>query len=193
MSDDQDLPDDEPPVGYRRPPVSSQFPKGKSGHKFGRPRGRHKTAPYEAVLGQMVTVRENGVERQVTAEEFFLLQLTKRGLEGDGAAARAMAKAIEEVQALPRHQSGTFPFAIVLVPLGSFAQVLELLRMARMLDRYRDSARVGLEPWIVVAALARLGSRRLSLAEQETVLRATRTPGKVKWPDWWAVHNVSAS
>jgi hypothetical protein len=35
----------------------------------------------------MVTIREGGTARRVTAAEAFLLQLTKRGLEGDGAAA----------------------------------------------------------------------------------------------------------
>jgi len=31
----------------------------------------------------MVTIREDGVERRVSAEEAFLLYLLKRGLEGD--------------------------------------------------------------------------------------------------------------
>ena len=59
--------------------------------------------------------------------------------------------------------------------------------MARKLDRYRETARMALEPWIVEAALARLGSRRLTVEEQVTVVRATRTPRKVRWPDWWTV------
>ena len=59
--------------------------------------------------------------------------------------------------------------------------------MARKLDRYRDTARMVLEPWIVEAALARLGDRRLTVEEQETVVGATRTPWKVRWPDWWEV------
>jgi hypothetical protein len=44
----------------------------------------------------MVTIREDGVERRVTAAEAFLLQLAKRGLEGDGPAARATLAVIEE-------------------------------------------------------------------------------------------------
>ena len=44
---------------------------------------------------------------------------------------------------------------------------------------------MALEPWIVEMALDRLGKRRLTLQEQQTVLRATRTPKKVRWPDWW--------
>jgi hypothetical protein len=44
-----------------------------------------------------------------------------------------------------------------------------------------------LEPWLVEEALARLGDRRLSLEEQAEVVRATRTPRKVRWPDWWEI------
>jgi hypothetical protein len=46
----------------------------------------------------MVTITENGLERRVTAAEAFLLYMTKRGLDGDGAAARAAMAAIEEAR-----------------------------------------------------------------------------------------------
>ena len=61
---------------------------------------------------------------------------------------------------------------------------LEPLRMARKLDRNRPIAHMVLEPWIVEAALARL-ERRLTREEQRTVVAVTRTPGKVRWPEWW--------
>ena len=57
--------------------------------------------------------------------------------------------------------------------------------MATKLDRYRPSARIVLEPWLVEAALARLGKRRLSREEQAKVMRSVRTPHKVRWPEWW--------
>ena len=91
--------DEEQRIGYGRPPASTRFRKGQSGNPRGRPRGRRNEPPYEAVLGQMVTIREDGVERRVTAAEAFLLHVTKRGLEGDGAAARAAMAAIEEARA----------------------------------------------------------------------------------------------
>src|SRR5260370_35349231 len=91
-----DPPDDEDGGGYRKPPRTTRFAKGHSGNRSGRPRGRWREAPYEAVLGQMVTIREDGVERRVTAAEAFLLQLAKRGLEGDGPAARATLAMMEE-------------------------------------------------------------------------------------------------
>ena len=76
-------------IGYCRPPKTTRFRKGQSGNPAGGPRGRRREAPYESDLGQMVTIRESGTTRSVTGAEAFLLQLTKSGLEGDGAAARA--------------------------------------------------------------------------------------------------------
>ncbi len=160
--------------------------KGQSGNPVGRPRGRHREAPYEAVLGQMVTIREGGIERSVTAAEAFLLQLTKLGLEGDGSAARASLTSIEEFKERRMTRQG-LPSVItrkILAP-GSVTSALEPLRMAKKLDPYRETARMVLEPWIIEAALARL-SETLSPADQRTIVKAARTPHKVSWPDWWS-------
>ena len=182
-----DVPDKEQAVGYRRPPVSSRFRKGQSGNPRGRPRGRHNQAPYEAVLAQRVTIREDGIERRVSAAEAFLLHMSKKGLEGDGAAARATMAAIADARAsrLVCEPYGVRVITRVIVRPGSVTGALEPLRMGRKLDRYRETARMMLEPWVVEAALARLRDRRLTLAEQRVVLGATRTPAKVRWPDWW--------
>lgn len=179
-------------VGYRRPPSSSRFKKGTSGNPRGRPKGRTIRPPYDAVLGQLVTVREDGRERRLTAAEAFLLHITKRGLEGDGAAARSAMAAIEEARARQRGPEEDQITVIVWKPItpGSVNCALEPLRMARKYERYNEErARMMLEPWIVEAALARFGSRRLSHAEQETVVQATRTPHKVRWPDWWEIQS----
>jgi Family of unknown function (DUF5681) len=176
-------------VGYGKPPRSTRFRKGRSGNPRGRPRGRHKLPPYEAVLGQMVTIREDGVERRVTAAEAFLLYMAKRGLEAGGAAARDMITAFEEAAANRPDSDGSDirRINIVFVSPGSVNTALEPLRMAQKLDRYRETARMALEPWLVEAALSRLGDRRLSLDEQETMVDATRTPWKVAWPEWWQI------
>jgi len=187
--------DDDPPyddeggsAGYCKPPKRTRFTKGQSGNPTGRPRGRHCEAPYESVLGQLVTIREGGTTRRITAAEAFLLQLTKRGLEGDDAAARTSLSMIE--QATERPGSGgpqTIAIVRTMVAPGSVTLALEPLRMARKLDPYRETARIVLEPWLVEAALARL-DRKLNTAEQRTIVNATRTPRKVRWPEWWSEH-----
>ena len=180
-------------IGYAKPPRNTRFRKGRSGNPKGRPPGRKKEPPYEAVLGQMVTVREDGIERRVTAAEAFALYLTKQGLDGDNAAARQAAEAIGDARAKRREFSPqgrrtlviTFHSPSSFLSRGSVNTALVQLRMSRNLDRDRDPARMALEPWIVEMALDRLGSRRPKLEEQERVLRVTRTPEKVRWPDWW--------
>jgi hypothetical protein len=177
--------DDSEGGGYGRAPKATRFKKGQRGNPTGRPRGRREP-PYEAVLGRMVTIREGGVERRVTQEEAFLLQLAKSGVEGGGVAARTALNLIEEITARSStHRRFITSIVRVIVAPGSVTSALMPLRMARKLDPYRETARITLEPWLVEATLAQL-DRKLSPAEQRTIVKATRTPHKVKWPEWWS-------
>jgi hypothetical protein len=178
--------DDNDGGGYGRPPRKTRYAKGQSGYPAGRPRGRHREAPYEAVLGRMVTIRENGVERHVKADEAFLLKHTQRALEGDGAATRTTLAVIEHAkERLSKDHRAIRTIVHVILAPGSVTSALEPLRMARKLDPYRETARMALEPWLVEAALARL-TQTLSPADQRIVVKATRTPHKVRWPEWWS-------
>jgi hypothetical protein len=172
--------------GYGKPPTATRFRTGRSGNPKGRPKNRHKSVPYDAVLGQMVTIREDGRERRVTAAEAFLLQLTQKGLAGDSAAARDSLDAIENA----RSERGDDRYAIDTIILSAVSSgadaISETLGLAK--KKYpADEKRVRweLNPWIVEAALERLGDRRLAIKEQQEVWEAARTPSKVKWPDWW--------
>jgi hypothetical protein len=72
-----------------------------------------------------------------------------------------------------------------IVDPGSVTSGLLVLRMAKKFDLYRETAH---EPWLVEAALARL-DRKLNPAEQQIIVRATRTPHTVRWTEWWSEHS----
>ncbi|MDQ3080053.1 MAG: DUF5681 domain-containing protein, partial [Pseudomonadota bacterium] len=94
--------------------MSGRFVKGQSGNPRGRPRGGKNNIPYDHLLRQMVTIREDGRERRVTAAEAFLLQLTEKGLEGCSASARASLASIEQARAAKRAgPDGVLNFRIV--------------------------------------------------------------------------------
>lgn len=174
-------------VGYAKPPASTRFRKGQSGNPKGRPKNRRREIPYDAVLGQMVTIREDGRERRVTAAEAFLLQLTQKGLAGDSMAARSSLEAIETAREKRVDQHEPIKMVIDFVGTG---HAIILGRLGLATKKYptdKQRVRWAINPWIVEAALERLGDRRLSEDEQREVWANTRTPNKVRWPEWWTV------
>jgi hypothetical protein len=182
--DDQDGP---AASGYGRPPQATRFKKGQSGNPRGRPRGRRREIPHDRILGQMVTIRESGRERRVTAAEAFLLRLAQQGLAGDSAAARASLAAIESARAKRIPQETTRITRIVFVGMGVGMAIGDLGIGFKRFPRDKDRVRWELNPWIVEAALKRLGERQLAKEEQQEVWNNTRTPENVAWPKWWTV------
>jgi len=81
-------------VGYGKPPKHSQFKKGQSGNKKGRPKGARnfKTDVIE-VLTMPVPVTENGRKRTISTQRATLLRLREKGLNGE-------IKAIDRLMAL---------------------------------------------------------------------------------------------
>src|SRR5260370_35396460 len=103
----------------------------------------------------MVKIREGGAERHVTASEAFLLQLRKRALEGDGAAARECLAMIDQARERQgASQSQISAIVLVGVAPGGVTSALDPLRMARKLDPYRETARIAPQPWLGQSALA---------------------------------------
>lgn len=185
---------DDEAVGHKQPPRSSRFQKGKSGNPKGRPSNRPRALPYDQILGQMVTVREDGRERRVTAAEAFLLQLTRKGLQGDSAAARASLAAIETARA-SRHEAlddiKIFRILWRSHGVGSSLKCLGLAVKRYPLDKQR--VRFELKPWIVEAALRRMHDKRLTEEQQRVILDATQHPEKCNWPEWWSVRSWSSA
>lgn len=173
-------------VGYKSPPTATRFQKGRSGNPKGRPKNRKAALPYDHVLGQMVTIRQDGRERRVTAAEAFLLQLTKKGLEGDGQSMRAFLAAIDSARPRRNDDDQLQITRIIFVAFGP-GVVLKSLGMAvKKYPTDKSRAKWELRPWIVEAALGRLGGKTLTPAEQDEVWKATSKPDTINWPEWWA-------
>ena len=177
------------PVGYGKPPHATRFRKGQSGNPGGRPINRHREIPYDAVLGQMVTVREDGRERRVTAAEAFMLRLVQMGLAGDSSAARSALEAIETARARRPEPHRGQKLTITFVAAGTNTILGPLGIACKKFATDQTRVRFELQPWIVEAALARLAPRQLTEEQQREVWTNTRTPHKVQWPTWWVVRS----
>lgn len=80
-------------VGYGRPPKHTQFKKGQSGNRKGRPKGhRNFKTDLMATLEEPVRVTEEGKQKTVSTQKAALLRLRAKALGGD---ARALDRLIE--------------------------------------------------------------------------------------------------
>ena len=138
------------PVGYGKPPAATRFAKGRSGNLKGRPKNRRREVPYDAVLGKMVTIREDGRERRVTAAEAFLLQLTRKGLAGDSAAARFSLEAIEAARASRGDETEHLDVIILKLVWSGADAILDTLGLATLkFPEDKQRSRWEINPWAV--------------------------------------------
>jgi hypothetical protein len=83
-------------VGYRRPPRHSRFQPGRSGNPRGRPRGVKSLSDIvRKIVGQKVTVTENGRVRRVPRLEAILLRAAGEASRGDARALRLLLQLTE--------------------------------------------------------------------------------------------------
>ena len=83
-------------VGYKKPPKATQFQKGQSGNRSGRPRKAPlpSDAPLllETIDNEEIRVRIDGKWKRMRAAEAQFRQLFAKGITGDLATARLLAK-----------------------------------------------------------------------------------------------------
>jgi len=84
-------------LGYKKPPKASQFKKGQSGNRRGRPRGsQHALTTVEQALGTKITVAENGRRRKVSKAARMFEQLATAAAEGDPNATQTVLRLLQE-------------------------------------------------------------------------------------------------
>jgi hypothetical protein len=71
-------------IGFKRPPASGQFKKGKSGNAKGRPKGSSNLLTVlETELGQSIVVNENGKKKTITRLQAMVKRLVAGALQGE--------------------------------------------------------------------------------------------------------------
>jgi hypothetical protein len=85
-------------IGFGRPPKATQFKKGISGNKKGRPKGAKNIATlFHQEMYQRVLISENGQRRTITKIEAALKQLTNKAATGDPKAIHAIINIAREL------------------------------------------------------------------------------------------------
>src|SRR5277367_4151965 len=83
-------------IGYRRPPTHSRFRAGQSGNPRGRPPGVKSLSDIvRKIIGQKVTVTENGRARRIPRLEAILLRAAGEASRGDARALRLLLQLTE--------------------------------------------------------------------------------------------------
>jgi hypothetical protein len=83
-------------VGYRRPPKHSRFRPGQSGNPGGRPLGVKSLSDIvRKIVGQKVTVTENGRTRRIPRLEAILLRAASEASRGDASSLRLLLQLAE--------------------------------------------------------------------------------------------------
>ena len=93
-------------VGYGRPPVAGQFPKGVSGNPKGRPKGSKSTLALMHLIGEeKIWVNEGGTARKMPRREVIIRRQFEKATAGDPKAAAIVLqycdKAIASSQVKP--------------------------------------------------------------------------------------------
>ena len=99
-------------VGYKKPPISTQFPKGRSGNLKGRPTGvRNFKTDLKEELFEMVRVHEGGTTTEISKQKAIVKRAVEKGLKGDMRATELVIKwivsyvGVEETEAATRRLS----------------------------------------------------------------------------------------
>ena len=187
--------------GTTAPASSTRFRKGQSGNPQGRPKGRSGGLPqgpasaFDIIIGKTFAIMQNGVQRELTAEEALQIRTYQDAIKGNRPARREILKMIakREKWLAAREKPKTRPIelrteghdpenaeeAMLILGIAAFDESCEA--------QFRSERRqLLLEPWSVQAALSRRrGGSRLADKEVAEIKRCTHAPETLRWPRGW--------
>jgi hypothetical protein len=83
-------------VGRGKPPLATQFKKGRSGNPAGRKKGSQNISTVlHKELNRTVTVREDGVARKMSKQDALLKSIIAKALQGDPKATQTVVNMVE--------------------------------------------------------------------------------------------------
>lgn len=168
----------------------TRFRKGQSGNPAGRPKQRRPhVSAFDIVFDKVLTVTQNGVERELTVDEALQLQTYQAALKGSKLAMRAVLKMIEKREAAMAKRNPAPVRPVRMVHEFDSDNANEAMRILGIAD-YGEAPYGGgpstrpfrLTRWATQAAISRPGRRSLTDKDIEEVQRLTLEAGKLRWP-----------
>ena len=148
---------------------STRFKPGQSGNPKGRPRkvkSPQTQSAFEVLRQRRITVRMEGVDRELTVDEALLQRTLEDAFAGSRMATRTILRLIEEQEAVqaPSHRRFA-PFRVEWLTPQSVDEALTILGIAsRSTEGVNSTSRgvLELEPWAVASGLERRKGQQLS-------------------------------
>ena len=171
--------------------MSGRFIKGQSGNPAGRPKQRRpNVSAFDIIFDKVLTVTQNGIERELTVDEALQLQTYQAALKGSKMAVRAVLKMIEKrevaLAAVARKSEAAARNTLQhTYDSDSADEAMQLLGIA---STFSDGSggwadgRLKLETWATQAALSRPGRRPLTDYNIRDIKLLTLAPEKLRWP-----------
>lgn len=169
---------------------STRFAKGVSGNPAGRPRLRRPhVSAFDIIFDKMLSVTQNGIERDLTIDEALQLQTYQAALKGSRMATRQILKMIErrEVAIAKLSPAPVSPMKFEMEYDSNNAdEAMQILGIAERDGQQAEGERshrpLRIASWAVQAALSRPGRRKLGEKEVDDIKRVTLDAHKLKWP-----------
>ena len=169
----------------------TRFSKGRSGNPAGRPKMRRPhVSAFDIIIDKMLTVTQNGVERELTIDEALQLQTYQAALKGSRMAVRQVLKMIEKRElaiaklAPPAKAKG--PTMEVAYDSDNANEALCLLDIAGYAPPSHggeaSTRSIRLTTWAAQAAISRPGRARFDTKDSDDIKRLTLDADKLKWP-----------